>query len=127
MAIRKIKRNYRSIAGQRLPLSARLNLFNILRETKDDTYFLNIFRNFTMADKVKNNNVYFNIYLAEEEDWWDNIAYKYYGTERLWWLVCSMNNVVNPFEEIEPGQQIKVLKEGFLFNVYKNITEISRL
>lgn len=80
-----------------------------------------------MADKVKNNNVYFNIYLAEEEDWWDNIAYKYYGTERLWWLVCSMNNVVNPFEEIEPGQQIKVLKEGFLFNVYKNITEISRL
>ena len=108
-------------------MGSRLNVYNILFETRDNTYFLNLFRNFAVRDNVKENNVYFNIYIAEEEDWWDNISYKYYDTERLWWLVCEMNDIVNPYEDMVAGQQIKVLKEGYLYNVFKNLTEISKL
>jgi len=127
MAIRPATKRFVDITNQRLSVSSRLNLYNILRTTENNTYFINIFRNFTISDIVKNNNIYFNIYYAEDEDWWDNISYKYYGTEVLWYLVCEMNNVVNPFEEIEQGQQIKVLKEGYLYNVFKNLKNIFQL
>lgn len=108
-------------------MGSRLNVYNILFETSDNTYFLNLFRNFTIIDTIKENNIFFDIYIAEENDWWDNISYKYYDTERLWWLVCEMNNIVNPFEELVEGQQIKILKEGQLYNVFKNLIEISKL
>lgn len=127
MAVKKSSRRFRNISGNILSVGSRLNLFNILYETRNNVYFLNIFRNFDINDRIKENNVYFDIYYAEEEDWWDNISYKYYDTEKLWWLVCEMNNIVNPFEELEAGQQIKILKEGYLYNVFKNLTEISRL
>ena len=127
MAIKTTEKEFRSISSSRLSVSSRLNIYNILTDTKNNVYFLNLFRTFDIADAVKENNRYFNIYYAEEEDWWDNISYKYYDTERLWWLVCAMNDIVNPFEELESGQQIKILKEGFLYNVFKNLTEISRL
>ena len=127
MAVKKSTRRYRKITGKRLTMGSRLNVYNILFETRDNTYFLNIFRTFAVNDNIKENNVYFDVYYAEEEDWWDNISYKYYDTERLWWLVCEMNDVVNPYEDLDPGQRIKILKEGYLYNVFKNLTEISKL
>lgn len=127
MAIKRIQRRYSKVAGQRLSLSSRLNINNILLETSNNVYFLNLFRNFTISDHIKENNIYFNIYYAEEIDWWDNISYKYYDTERLWWLVCEMNDITNPFEELVHGQQIKILKEAYLFNVFKNLAEIAKL
>ena len=127
MAIKKSGRRYRKITGKRLSLSSRLNVYNILFETADNSYFLNIFRNFTVLDNIKENNVYFDLYEAEDDDWWDNISYQYYDTERLWWLVCEMNNIVNPYEELVSGQEIKVLKEAYLYNVFKNLIDISKL
>ena len=127
MAIKKSNKEFISVAGQRLSVSSRLNIFNILLDTKDNVYFLNIFKSFIMDNKVKENNIFFDIYLAEEDEWWDNISYKYYQSERLWWLICLMNDIVNPFEELEAGQQIKILKEGYLYNVFKNLQEIASL
>lgn len=127
MAIKKSDRRYRDVAKQTLVISSRLNLYNILYENRDNEYFLNMFRNFEINDEVKGNNVYFDLYYAEENDWWDNISYKYYDTSVLWYLICEMNDIVNPFEQLEHGQQIKVLKEGYLYNVFKNLLEISKL
>lgn len=127
MSIQKTEKRYHNLSGQKIPISSRLNVFNLLINTSNNVYFINIFRNYEIIKIVKNNNVYFDIYYAEENDWWDNISYKYYDTERLWWLVCEMNDIVNPFEDIEFGQQIKVLKMDYLYNIFSSLLEISRL
>ncbi len=128
MAIKAVTdKSFVEITNQRLSVSSRLNLHNILVDTKDTTYFVNIFRNYALSEVVKSNNIYFDLYEAEEQDWWDNISYKYYDTSLLWYLVCEMNDVVNPFEEIDHGQQIKILKEGYLYNIFKNMRAISKL
>lgn len=127
MAIKIIDKEFKTISSQSLPITSRLRLFNILQMTEDNTYFMNIFRNYKIADYAKQNNIYFDLYSCEEEDWWDNISYKYYDTERLWWLVCEMNDVVNPFEEIEPGLQVKVLKEDHLYSIFTAIAAVAAL
>ncbi len=127
MAIKAIDKKYRTLTGQILPITSRIRLYNILQDTETNTYFMNIFRNYKISDYAKKANVYFELYTCEEDDWWDNISWKYYNTERLWWLVCEMNDVVNPFEEIEFGLQVKVLKEEYLYNTFKSITQIASL
>ena len=127
MAIKVIDKKFRVLTGQVLPVTSRLRMFNILQETETNEYFMNIFRNYKIADYVKGNNVYFELYTCEEEDWWDNISYKYYNTEKLWWLVCEMNDITNPYEEMDEGLQVKVLKETYLYNIFKTISEIARL
>lgn len=127
MAIKKIDKTFREITGQILTISSRLKMFNILQDTEYNTYFMNIFRDYKIADYAKGNNVYFDLYTCEDEDWWDNISFKHYNTERLWWLVCEMNDIVNPFEEIDEGLQVKVLKEDYLYNVFKAISTIAQL
>ena len=38
-----------------------------------------------------------------------------------------MNNVENPFEEIEAGQETKVLRENYLYQLIKEMEIISEL
>ena len=127
MAFKEINRKFVKITGTRLSINSRLNLFNILQESSDNVYLLNIFRAFTISDEYKENNIYFELYEAEENDWWDNISYKYYESSHLWWLVCEMNDIYNPFEQLEEGQLIKVLREDYLYNVFKNLQDIAKL
>lgn len=37
-----------------------------------------------------------------------NIAYKYYGDSGSWYLIAEYNNINDPFEEIEEGQQLLI-------------------
>ncbi len=120
-------KTFREITSQRLPTSSRLNLYNILKDTENDVYFGNIFRFFEITSDIKNNNSYFDIYIALEDEWWDNISYTFYDTPQLWYLVCSMNDIINPYEELEPGQQIKVLKREYLYDAFKGIKNTSEL
>jgi len=127
MTIRKSEKRFIDIARQRLPISSRLNVYDILRDSQTNEYFLNIFRCYEFIDEVKNNNVYFDIYYTEDTDWWDNISYKYYETEVLWYLICLINDITNPFEEMVAGRQVKVLKKTFLYNIFRALSDISRL
>ena len=127
MSIQKVKRTFRDITTLRLTTSSRLNLYNILKDTVSDTYFVNIFRNFKLSDSVKTDNKYFIIHVAENDEWWDNISSKYYGIPNYWYIICEMNNILNPYEDITEGQNIKVLKESYLYDVFKGIKEVSEL
>jgi len=127
MTITKEDLTFRELTNQKITTSSRLNLYDILYNDVENTHFNNIFKHFEVTIEIKTNNNYFTIYTTEEEDWWDNISNVYYGTPTLWYIVCSMNDVVNPYEEIESGQQIKVLKKEYLYNMFKDIQTISKL
>jgi hypothetical protein len=117
---------YRELTDIRLLTSSRLNLYNILVDKPTNVYFNNLFRSIEISNIMDNNN-YFDIYTTEMTDWWDNISDKFYGTSTLWYLLCVMNKIINPYEEIDEGQQIKVLKKEYLYNIFRDMKNISKL
>jgi hypothetical protein len=127
MSIKPTEKRFVDISKQRLSTSSRLNTYNIFRITETNQYFLNHFRSFNVVNDIKNNDLYFDSHFALEDEWWDNISEQYYGTPYYWYFICILNDVVNPYEELISGMKIKVLKKSYLYEVFKNLKEISEL
>lgn len=102
-----------------------IRMFNILIDNDTYTKFLNIFRSYTFNDNVLYNVTYFDTHEVSNDEWWDNISNKYYGSPYLWWLVASFNGVLNPFEELEEGTNLKVLKANYVYNVLRDLDSIA--
>ncbi len=126
MSIERVNKSFSEVTNMRLASNSYLNMFNILKNHHNE-YFLNIFKSYVVDKGLLDNEDYFHFYQAEEEDWWENIADKYYGTPTLWWLVALANEVQNPFEEMGPGKNIKVLKKTYLYTVLKDIQKIAEI
>ena len=41
-----------------------------------------------------------------------NIAYRYYGDSGKWYLIAEANNILNPFQELEPYQILRIPMYG---------------
>ena len=49
----------------------------------------------------------------KETDRMDAMAETFYGDSRYWWIICLMNNLVNPFSyDLLPGTLIKIPNEA---------------
>jgi len=123
--IKKIDMTFQEVTKTRLSNITNLHLFNIVEQDKEK--FLNIFKSYTLDPKIDNNDSYFYTYTIDTEDWWDSISTKFYETPFLYWCICMVNNITNPFEEIEEGKIIRVLKEDYLYQILKDIKEEGRL
>jgi hypothetical protein len=97
-------------------------------DEEEKIFFLNIFRNYKMNTTMNQNFLNFYETLEVEDiDWFDNIAYDIYENQGLWWIVPLANNVLNPFEEIEPGQQMNIIKREHIYQLLKEIKNIASL
>ena len=124
MASKKLEGTYADITGYSLSNVSLLKMFPIMED--DDGYkFMNIFRSYTMYDSTIQDVLYFDTYEAENDDWWDLIAYKLYQNVGLWWVLCMSNNIVNPFEELEAGKNLKMLYQNFVPQLIKEIDSLS--
>lgn len=101
--------------------SSQLSMFNVLSEIESNTKILNIWRSYTIRDNVKDSIVYFDTYVVESSDWWENISAKIYGTVNYWWTIALVNNITNPFEELIVGQKIRYLKPKYLYQLLKEV------
>lgn len=54
---------------------------------------------------------------SSEEGTPDAIAYRFYGKEELWWLICTFNGIIDPYTELVAGLKLRIpkLDEVFLF------------
>ncbi len=126
MALKKItEKSFKDITKHTLEETSYLNLFNILRDS-DNNYFLNIFRSYKINEDLLLDILYYITYEIQDTDWFDSIAYKYYNEPKLWWLTLITNNIMNPFEEMEPGKNIKILRSTLIPRVYSEIKEIMK-
>ena len=48
------------------------------------------------------------IYITNETDYLDCLAYKFYKDSRLWWIIALANNLGNGRLSIETGLQIRI-------------------
>ena len=126
MTITVESQSFYELTGNRLNNLSQLKLFNILRD-HDKTPFMNFFRAFSVNDSVTTDVIYYDTYEVGSNAWWDNISNDIYGTPNLWWVVAMMNSVINPFEELEEGSNIKYLKEEYLYTLFKDVERLSDL
>jgi len=114
---------YKEISGKRLNNFSQLQKFNILKNNNE--YLYNIFINYEISDSVKNNEDYVSYYDVPHDEWWENVAYNYYENENLWWILALTNDVVNPFEELDTGESIKVIDRRWTYNIVKEVKSLS--
>jgi hypothetical protein len=126
MTVSIIDKTFYEETGNRLSNISYLRLFNMLKDA-DGTKYLNIWRSFVLNEDVTDDTVFYETYDVGNEDWWDNIAYYYYEAPGLWWVIAMMNDVVNPFEELEIGSNIKILKDRYLYQLFKEMEAIKDL
>lgn len=124
--LQKIDKTFQEITGSRLNNVSQLKLFNILLSIEDNEKILNIFKSYSITDDFTA-SVYFDYYEIQFNDWLDNISYDFYETPNLWWIIAIINNIVNPFEELEIGNRLKILKQDYVYQVLKEIRNIGGL
>ena len=125
--ITKTKERYQDITGITPKNVSQLKMFNILKDLDKIEYFANIFRTYKLNENYVDDYRYYIQHQVSNTDWWDSISEFYYGTPYLWWVIAAINNVTNPFEELNEGDSIKILKEQHLYRVIRNCVNIGRM
>lgn len=125
MTIKKSDKSYLDIKSIGLDNYDMLNMFNVLID-EEETYFFNIFKEFTISSTIMENQSYLNNIIVIDP-WWENISYSYYNLIELWWLVCVVNDVLNPFEEIEEAQTLTMLPKNIIMLLQNDMSVINNL
>jgi len=123
----KVDTTYYDETGKKLNNTSFLKLFNILLDVDRSTKFLNIFKSYVINDSVTTDIVFYDLYEVEDNATWDSISFDIYGTPYLWWILTLMNNITNPFEELNAGDNIKILRPDYLYVLMKDIDKIKDL
>lgn len=127
MAITETNRNFYEETGIRLSSISHLNLFPILIDNDGSTRFLNLFRSYRINDDVVSDVVFYDSYEVSNGEYWDDIAFNVYGIPQMWWIIALINNISNPFEELEAGDTLKILKESYVYTLMNDISTLSEL
>lgn len=108
----------------RIPPEALENLFNIYINDENE-YYYNMLRTINIEGLDNLDMQYFDTYIFKEEDSWTNISFKFYGTTRLWWLICKVNNIFNPFVKPITGAKLIILKTEIVQSTILNNLQLA--
>jgi len=118
--------SFEDLTGHPLEVVSYLRLFPIMLDD-DGEYFLNIFRSYSINDDLLIDSLYFETYEVKEDDWWELIANDLYESVNFWWIPPIANKVVNPFEELEIGTNLQILRKSILPILVREIRDIGTL
>jgi hypothetical protein len=102
-----------------------LRLFNTLLDEDRETKFLNIFRSYVTNEDISSDISFFETYEVSNGEYWDNVSYNLYETPYLWWVIALLNNISNPFEELEAGDQLNVLRDDYVYQLTSDLEKIA--
>ena len=95
------------------------NLFNVVNLGEKSYFNINKTIVFKNIDDIGLN--YYSTYTIKDGDNWTGISFKFYKTIKLWWLICKVNDIKNPFTELIPGKVIKILEKTVVDNILNSI------
>jgi hypothetical protein len=102
-----------------------LRLFNILLDDDRETKFLNIFRSYIINDESLRDISFYESYEVSNGEYWDNVSFNLYGSVYLWWVIALLNNITNPFEELNDGDELNVLRNDYVYQLIGDLEKIS--
>ena len=127
MTITQEDKSFSEVTGNEIGDNSYIRMFDILVDHDRTTKFLNIFKNYTFNSKITEDVAYFDSYEVGHDEWFDNISTKYYGTPNFWWVIAAFNDILNPFEALSPGDNIKVLHASYLYTLMRDLDAIEEI
>lgn len=94
------------------------NIFNI-HEDEKGLYYYNLLKKIDFPEDL-NNNVY-SYYETKPKDSYHLIAYQFYKSPNLWWLICAVNNIDDPTNLPASGTILKILNQEYVNQVVSTI------
>jgi len=95
------------------------NIFNVYQDI-NNRYFYNLLQTVDIPEDLPLG--YYDEYDVVYGDTWPFISFKAYENPNLWWLIVSVNNIINPTIQPEAGTKIKILKARFASLIISQIT-----
>lgn len=95
------------------------NIFNVYIDENNLSYY-NLYNTINI-DLDIDHTLYTEYFWSDVDDWY-TLSFKSYGTTRLWWILLLANQVMNPFEDIIPGQKIKILNSSTVSTILNQIS-----
>lgn len=94
----------------------RTSFFNIVDIGNGPEYdhLNNTLNRFTMNYPIE----YYRV-VADDVKRPDTLSYKAYGSVKYWWVICYVNGIQNPLEDIEVGTLLKIPNILDIYDFYK--------
>lgn len=86
------------------------NIFNVYTD-ESDKYFYNLLQTIEVPKNLPPG--FYDSYDTTPGDTWPYISFKVYENPSLWWLITSINDIVDPTKQIEPATTLKILKTRY--------------
>lgn len=107
-----------------LDFKSKINLYNEI--TYDSKSSLNIFVKYKLIEVYKSNIQFYFEYEIAPGDRWDLLANKWYGSPNLWWVIAIFNNVIDPFEQLQSGNVLKMIKLTYVPDILLALRRFKR-
>ena len=83
--------------------------------------FYNIIKNIYVPSDISNDAFFTTTYQGNIP--FTTLSYQIYGTTYLWWLICIVNNIKNPFDPANSGKTLKIIKPNYINLVLTTISQ----
>lgn len=94
------------------PFTGRYSTYNSLERTHRDKPFKDLVNSKEWKTFLVENLESFEYKVAvipnNMENRADLISQAAFGTDRLWWVICTVNGIIDPTTELVSGKQIKI-------------------
>ena len=94
------------------------NIFSMYKD-EGEFYSYNITRAIRFPDDLNDDLYYYHQIVGT--DTWTKLSFDHYGTIQLWWLICSVNKILNPVLLPDSGTVIKILKPIYVSDVIEQV------
>lgn len=96
------------------------NIFKVYTTGEKGFYYYNINKTIQLPENIDSSLL--NYVVLNNNTPLTTLSFQLYGTMHLWWLICILNNIKNPVDELPIGKQIRYVKKPFLKEVINSIT-----
>lgn len=120
----KVNKTYPELTGESFTNTTQLSQFQILQILQNKEYYFNIWRNLILTENEKRDLALYETYVVEENEFWENISWKLYGTVYYWWVLAFFNDIINPFESLYVGQTLRVLNSTYIPSFLKMLDSL---
>lgn len=67
------------------------------------------------------NPIYTEIYIPHENETFQTISYKKYGTIKLWWLICATNFIFDTTNGAVVGAPLTIIKKEYVQSILNEL------
>lgn len=96
-------------------------IFKLYKDSSNSSYFYNILKTVNIPNVISE-DLYF-IYAVKPKEPLTAMSYTHYKTIKLWWLICSVNQIFNPVAYVEPGTLLKIPYPRYVMGIINTIKQ----